>query len=286
MCQILCLVLLTLVVDFARMACMIETTYNKIAKNLKGSTVMPLAWLTFGVLLIVTGKMWWEDYMTSWNGYLAIPTNKATDVAWAVALLPQLIQMATAYVTVGLAKIKPEDRKWFGFDIVPVSMLVWLLAFLVDGYWDYTFKASSFVTAGQWFYAPAIIESFGIYGLGSELLGTISLAIFASLTKEGGAKETADLLIHVAGIVEEAIRLIITTIGKIIGILVSPLKAKEDKKQSNQKPRQQQVKRQPQQPKSNNNRGQNHQPNNRQRPTPPPVVHNMPNFDLENRQRK
>lgn len=209
--------------------------YSKIAKNLKGSAVMPLLWVVISIILFVTGKMWFEDYLTSWYGYESFPTNKATEVVWAVALLPQLIQMAASYITVGL--IKETDTTYFGIKVVPVSIGIWFLAFLLDGYWDYLYKASDFISEGQHFYAPAIIESFGVYGLGSELLGTIALAIWVALIKEGAFTELIDLLVEVAEMLANAISLIIVTIGKIGNVLASPFKESKKPRQSSQQHR-------------------------------------------------
>lgn len=162
------------------------------------------AFIIFTIALIVSSGMWWEDYNTSLLGYLSLPSQKVTKVGWMVALLPQLIQMIAIYIGVGISNYSVAERSWYGIDGVKVTATIGFLAFLLDGYWDYVYKTALFhdgIAQGLYTksaYLYAAVESWGLYGFGSELLGTLSFSMFVVLLDEGGFKEVLQILLHIA----------------------------------------------------------------------------------------
>jgi hypothetical protein len=206
--------------------------YNQVAKNLKGSAIMPLAFIVFMAILIASANLWIEDYMTSVYGYEAVPSQKVTaSVIWAVAALPQLLQMGAAYLSIGLSKSSKEQRGMFGLDTLWITILIWLFALGIDSFWDYSFKAAPLIAQNpNTIYWGVVIEAVVVFGIMSEVLGTFALAMVVALIKEGAFTELIDLLVEIAEMIAEAISLIITTIGKIAGVLITPFKS--DKKPS------------------------------------------------------
>ena len=143
---------------------MTKLLYTKFAENLKDNPAFPIAWLVFGILMVVAMGLGVEDYTTSYLGYASFPTQKAIpQVIYLVAALPQLVQMGAIYITIGLSKTDQKDRTFYGFDVLMLSSIIWAVAFLLDGYWDYIYKSGPYSAGG--IYWQGLLDSYGVYGL-------------------------------------------------------------------------------------------------------------------------
>ena len=139
-----------------------SNVFKSISQNTK--TIILVAWPLGCVLIGLSLILMWEDYHTSYAGYLALPTAKAGGVmvAMAVAALPQVGQIVLAYIFG-----RDTRRGW--------AILLAALFFLVDLGTDAWFKSM-----GDWWLMPlAIIESLFIFTLGSEILFTIAVGFVA-----------------------------------------------------------------------------------------------------------
>lgn len=205
-----------------------DLIYNQAARNLKTNPAFPFTWVLFGVMLIVSISMGIEDYTTSYLGYSSFPTQKAIpQVIYMVAALPQLIQMAAIYVAIGLASSQQKDRLFYGFDVLTIMSAVWLIAFMLDGYWDYVYKSAPYVENG--IYWQGVLDSYITYGLLSEVLFSFSLGMFVALSKEGAFNE----LVKVIG---DAVAATIKLIKGVIRAVVGQFKANTPSTQSQPQP--------------------------------------------------
>ena len=210
---------------------MADLIYNLAARNLKSNPAFPFVWLLFGAMLIVSISMGLEDYTTSYLGYSGFPTQKAIPmVVYMVAALPQLIQMATIYVAIGLAATQQDNRLFYGFDVLVLTSLVWFAAFMLDGYWDYIYKSAPYL--GRGIYWQGLLDSYIVYGLMSEVLFSFSLGMFIGLTKEGAFTELVE-------IIASTLAATINFFKALVGALVRPFKVNNSNRRSPNNPRRQ-----------------------------------------------
>lgn len=129
--------------------------------NANVSHILIFIWPLSIVLGCLAAILMIEDYATSRAGYLALPTEKLNTsgyVILAVAALPQVGQLVLYQI------FARDTRKGW-------AMLLAGIFFLVDIGTDAWFKSSSL-----WSMMPlAILESFFIFTLGSEVLFTIAI---------------------------------------------------------------------------------------------------------------
>lgn len=214
--------------------------YNKFADNIKTSANFGVGWFVFFALFCIGLVMGVEDYTTSLYGYASYPTAKANAwVVWFVAALPQVVQIATIYFTVGIMGVAKRERAWATFDVAWIGLLIWFAAFLLDGFWDYGYKSAPYFTAcangvilncGN-VYWYAVVESWGLYGLGSELLGTFALGVLIPMTAKGGFYAFTDI---VGALVKGVIAFIVKLFGGVLGFIFGGMRVdakKPDKPQ-------------------------------------------------------
>lgn len=135
------------------------------ASRIRGSTVVVPVYFAFIALLIIGVGLWIEDYNTSYAGYAAFPTRKVGEyVTWLVAALPQVGQIAFFYLY-----MNDTQKRWSFFTAV--------LLFIVDIGTDVWYKMD-----GQVGLLPlAVVESFAIYTIGSEVAVTASFGMLLEL---------------------------------------------------------------------------------------------------------
>lgn len=166
---------------------MAKKLYDQVAEGIVDSKhiVVP-AFIVFVILFVIAVGIGIEDYSTSYRGYELYPTNKINLwVIYLVAAIPQALQMGMVYFVVGFSVVDKKDRSWYGFDMLYIAYLVMAVAWLFDGYWDYSAKSEGFVAGAGGIYWPAVFESFVIYSIFSELLFSISFPMVAKLTAPG-----------------------------------------------------------------------------------------------------
>jgi len=130
--------------------------------------IIPIG-LVFICMFFTSIGISFEDYTTSRLGYIALPTAKANWwIPYLVAALPQLIQIGMVYVF-----IDDTNKRW--------SLLFVAMAHLIDLITDVWFKIN-ISGATHWEFLPlALIESWGIYTLGSEVLFTVSTGMLIAI---------------------------------------------------------------------------------------------------------
>lgn len=136
--------------------------FRQISKNT--SPIILFAWPLGCFLVALALILMFEDYATSKAGYLALPTQKVNSgwVIFAVAALPQVGQIVLYYI------FARDTRKGW-------SALLASVFFLADLGTDSWYKSG-----GDWSLMPlAIVESFFVFTLGSEVLFTIAVGFVA-----------------------------------------------------------------------------------------------------------
>ena len=147
------------------------------------SPFMMVAYPVAVVLLIIAAILMVEDYNTSLQGYLALPTAKINTsyVPFAVAAIPQAGQVLLMFVFG-----RNTNKSW--------ALWIGSLLFLADLGTDVVFKSG-----GNWGLVPvATIESLFIFTLGSEVMFTIA-----------------------GGFVLESLNEFMLVVGQFIGMLLS-----------------------------------------------------------------
>lgn len=142
--------------------------FDKAASKLRGKAVV-LPVIVFIISAIIGSALMYEDYTTSYYGYMAIPTHKVNDwVIPLVALLPQVGQIAFAYVFA-----TDTSRRW----ALWITALLWF----VDVFTDVYFKSSGL---GIVWVGGAIVETIAIYSIGSEILLVTSIGMLVKLVPD------------------------------------------------------------------------------------------------------
>lgn len=228
---------------------MARMLYDQIADKLKSSTFIAPAFLITMVLLFQIAVNTVEDYSTSLGGYKAYPTVKAVPlVVYTVAALPQTIQQLMAYIMVGLSALRKEERNFFGWDIAFLAFMVWLGGFLIDGYWDYIYKAGPYLAGLQptsmfWgyiqlpgIYWPAVWESFGVFGIFSELAGAVALGMFVALMKNGAFEASLDLAENIGQMITEIVSFLFKFVSLLFGGIFKGVRITDNNSQTNNRP--------------------------------------------------
>jgi len=139
------------------------------ANQIRQSSVVIVIFIAFCILAAIGSILWLEDYNTSRMGYSTLPTRKFMQQAiWAVALLPQIGQITFTYLYLSDTANK---YKRFG-------LLIALCLMIADCFTDVWYKANG-LGVGVWLIA--VVESFVIYTLGSEIAITVSFPMVVDL---------------------------------------------------------------------------------------------------------
>ena len=154
------------------------SAFVNVANKLRGSAfVIPIT-LAVMVGVIIGAFAFYEDYQSSLNGYLLLPTRKSgQEVVQVIALLPQVGQIIFFYMFGNSIETTPSGRR-------KINYLYFIIAFfllLFDLGTDMWFKASG-MSLAVW--VVAFVESITVFTIGSEMLLTASLGIFLELTPE------------------------------------------------------------------------------------------------------
>lgn len=168
------------------------STFTAVARRLKDSKfVIPV---TVAVIAgaIIGMFAFYEDYMSSLEGYRMLPTRKSGyEVIQVIALLPQVGQIIFFYMFGRSVETLPSGRR-------RVNHLYFTIAFfllLFDLGTDMYFKASG-MPLTVW--AIAFVESITVFTIGSEMLLTASLGIFFELAPEA-LTQTANIFGAIVG---------------------------------------------------------------------------------------
>lgn len=139
--------------------------------------VIPMA---LAVLLgIVIGLFaFYEDYQSSYNGYILLPTRKSgLEVIQVIALLPQVGQIIFFYMFGVTVETLPNGKRRVNY----LYFVIALFLLLFDLGTDMAFKASG---GDVLVWVVAFVESITVFTIGSEMLLTASLGIFFELAPE------------------------------------------------------------------------------------------------------
>lgn len=144
-----------------------------ISKNVKNSPTVIILFLVALAGVIVSLSLSYEDYISSYMGYISLPTRKANEwIFWVAALVPQLGQIIFGYSFL-------HERK-------PWKMTIVTFLHFADVGTDVYFKAHG-MNITTWLIALG--ESEILFTLGSEvlLITAFSMAIdtFPSFVSQG-----------------------------------------------------------------------------------------------------
>lgn len=161
---------------------------NAAADKIKHSPFIIPITLVFIVMFIDSVGLSIEDYSTSYWGYKSFPTAKV-NIAWIsilVGLLPQLIQIGLAYVW-----LEDTDKNRWALGIAGI-------AHLVDLTTDVWYKINIGNVLHYEYIPLALLESWAIYTLGSELMLTVSFGMILKLFPDFW-RELSSFLVPVFG---------------------------------------------------------------------------------------
>jgi hypothetical protein len=141
-------------------------TFKRIANSIMSSTYVIPVFLVCLVTFVVALRLSIEDYWTTYEGYKLVPTMKtAEDVAYIVALLPQLGQLFFGYLFLDSPK-----KGW--------ALVIAMALFAADVYTDVRFKAQA---GGAEVVLVALAESIIVFTLGSELMLLASFGVLLNM---------------------------------------------------------------------------------------------------------
>lgn len=137
-----------------------------ISSKVKKSPVIIILFIVSIVGLIISLMLSYEDYWSSYLGYVALPTRKANDwIYYAAALVPQIGQIIFGY-----SFIAGEKKPW--------KILIVIFLHIADVGTDVYFKAyGSDITV----WGIALLESETLFTLGSEVMLTTAFAMAADI---------------------------------------------------------------------------------------------------------
>ena len=168
-----------------------NTTFRRAADRIRKSAFVLPMFVVYAVLLAISIIVMREDVWTSWKGYLALPTESGFAItALAIAFLPSIGQLATGYVTIALAN--NENDRTYAF----VSGLIWGLLFLVDAYTDIFYRNGFGWNVDLEVWLTAIIQTVGVFTLGSELFFVLGFGMVMELFPDAFA-ESLGLIIRI-----------------------------------------------------------------------------------------
>ena len=126
-----------------------------------------VVWPIAAVLVVGSSLLMYEDYMTTYHGYLLIPTTKVNKdwVPFIVALVPQAGQIVLFYLYA-----TDTSKVW--------ASKAALFLFLADSATDVYFKLDA-TWQGWPMLGVAIAETIVVFTIGSEFIFTVCLAFCA-----------------------------------------------------------------------------------------------------------
>lgn len=154
-----------------------NTRYRSIADRIRKSALVIPMFFVFFALWIISWQLSAEDFWTSYQGYLGLPTRQGLYyTAWAVAALPQVGQVAAAFF--GMAFWQQEGDEIFSY----VSWAIWGVLWCIDSYTD-VFYRTNVADADMLVWGTAIVQAI-IFTLGSELAFAAGFGMVAELFPE------------------------------------------------------------------------------------------------------
>lgn len=137
----------------------------------------------FLALMVIACVIGLEDYYTSYWGYTSLPTQLGFEwTAVAVALLPQVGQAASAYIAIALAD-NEEDRLY-----VIIAFFIWAILFAIDIYTDTFYRTDYSWQVTNEVMVTAILQSIGIFTIGSELAFVVGFGMVGELLPDAIAE--------------------------------------------------------------------------------------------------
>ncbi|MDH5183457.1 MAG: hypothetical protein OEX12_06150 [Gammaproteobacteria bacterium] len=147
-------------------------TFETMANKIRHSGFGVLIFIVSGICTAIALGAAWEDYLSSYHGYMLLPTRKATPwIGYLIGALPWAGQITLFY-----AFIQSGDEKTGE----PNAAFLWatLSLLVIDLSTDVYYKAYG-GDVGIWLIA--LFESFFLFTMGSEVLLTIAGGIFLEL---------------------------------------------------------------------------------------------------------
>lgn len=141
--------------------------FSMAAERIRKSPFVIPIFTIFVVMFMASMGLSYEDANTGLLGYLAFPTRKVNLwVAPLVGILPQLVQIGFIYVF-----LEDTDKKRWAFWVA-------VIAHIIDVTTDVWYKVGGL---GIKYIPLALLETWGIYTLGSEVMMTTSFGMILKL---------------------------------------------------------------------------------------------------------
>jgi hypothetical protein len=146
--------------------------FEKVSRRFEGSLVSIPITIACAIGIMIALVATYSDYMSSYWGYLRLPTQKVGEAAAIIALLPQVGQ-----IIFGALSVLNFEKTAQGVKINWLYFMITFFLFLWDNgtdVWYKTFQGTA--PAFVWFIA--IVESIAVYTVGSEVLLIASFGLF------------------------------------------------------------------------------------------------------------
>lgn len=154
-----------------------HTTFQKAADRIRESEFIIPVFVVFLLLWFMSIAFAVEDYWTSYWGYSSLPTQAGFWwVAYVVAALPSVGQIAAGYIGLALGWDAEEDRKY-----TVISVLIWLVLFGLDAFTDMAFRMGGSDGATVEVVITAVFQTVGIFTIGSELAFVVGFGMAMQL---------------------------------------------------------------------------------------------------------
>lgn len=161
-----------------------HTTFRKAAERIRESEFVIPVFIVFLLLWLMSMGFAAEDYWTSLLGYNNLPTQAGFWwIAYVVAALPSVGQIAAGYIAMALGWDAKEDRKY-----TVISICIWLLLFSIDAFTDMAYRIA--VPEGPTWEVviTAVFQTVGIFTIGSELSFVVGFGMTMQLLPEAVAQ--------------------------------------------------------------------------------------------------
>jgi hypothetical protein len=219
---------------------MSEKLYDKLTSYYVDKTALVPFFLLMWVAMVVSSYLMYVDYTTSRMGYEAFPSAKVNQLEiFAVAFLPQLIQMVTGYILVGLIAVKADDDA--DLRLTLIAGILWFSAFFIDVGTDVYYRLDG--SSDPFEIGVNILVTIVAFTFGSEMLWVFSLGMLRRIQKPGfaaTAEFVKDLVESVLTIISSVMDGLLKGIGAIAGVMGGMfVKKKASKPSQQQKPPQQ-----------------------------------------------
>jgi len=149
--------------------------FENVKENVGDKAIILLLYPFVVVIFIISVGISYQDYMSSYYGYLLFPTQKVKEGWWVVpgiALLPQIVTFPLYY---GVVKGEVD-----GFRDLKIGMMYAM--FFIDSFSDVYYKVNGDLLGNISVTVFAIFETLIVFNLMSEVLMVLSWGLMIELT--------------------------------------------------------------------------------------------------------